>query len=191
VKIKLATLRPHDRNPRKISDDALAKLCASIERDPAFMELRPIVVDEANVIMGGNQRYAACLKLGKKEVPSSWVKVATGLTKEQRNRFILVDNAPEGMAGDWDLELLKMDWELPELSELGFSALLLELECIDRPEGDKAGASPWDRVGDAAEGIMFSFGNVQRRVPCELYEAFSLAVGADNVEGWLREALNH
>ena len=189
--IKLNTLKPNDRNPRKISADALAKLCESIERDHQFMELRPIVVDEGNVILGGNQRYAACLKLGKKEVPASWVKCAVGLTAEQRKRFILVDNAPEGMAGDWDLELLKIDWALPELTDLGFEALLSELERIDRPEGDKAGASPWDRVGDAAEGIMFSFGNIQRRVPVELYEAFSSAVGADNVEEWLREALNH
>ena len=189
--IKLNTLKKSDRNPRKISDDALAKLCESIERDPQFMELRPIVVDEHNEILGGNQRYAACIKLGKTSVPASWVKVATGLTAAQRKRFILVDNAPEGMAGDWDVELLKMDWELPELTDLGFEALLEELEHIDRPEGDKAGASPWDRVGDAAEGIMFSFGNIQRRVPVELYEAFSSAVGADNVEEWLRESLNH
>ena len=125
--IKLNTLKPNDRNPRKISDDALAKLCESIQRDPQFMELRPIIVDEDNVILGGNQRYAACLKLGKKEVPASWVKTASGLTPEQRKRFVVVDNAPEGMAGEWDIDILAADWELPELGELGFEKLLAEL----------------------------------------------------------------
>ena len=30
---------------------------------PQFMTLRPIVVDGENVILGGNQRYRACLAL--------------------------------------------------------------------------------------------------------------------------------
>jgi hypothetical protein len=145
--IKLNTLKPNDRNPRKISDAALAKLCESIQRDPQFMELRPIVVDEDNVILGGNQRYAACRKLGKAEVPASWVKVAAGLTAEQRKRFVVVDNAPEGMAGEWDLDLLKIDWELPELGDLGFEKLLAELTA-DIPS-DPVDAEP--KIDKAAE----------------------------------------
>jgi hypothetical protein len=134
--IALNTLEPNDRNPRKITDEALQKLCESIERDPQFMELRPIVVDENNVILGGNQRYRACLKLGKETVPASWVKVATGLTDEQRKRFIIVDNGPEGMSGDWDAELLKIDWDVPELSALGLDNLLVELDANVEPFGD-------------------------------------------------------
>jgi hypothetical protein len=190
--IALNTLEPNDRNPRKITDEALQKLCESIERDPQFMELRPIVVDEHNVILGGNQRYRACLKLGKETVPASWVKVATGLTEEQRKRFIIVDNGPEGMSGDWDAELLKIDWDVPELSDVGLDLQsLLDVTPIARPDGDAAGASPWDRVGDAADGVMFSFGTVQRRLPVELFEAFSQSVGTDNLEEWIRESLRH
>jgi DNA modification methylase len=55
-----------------------------------------------------------------KEVPASWVKTATGLTDEQRKRFILVDNAPEGMAGEWDIDVLTAEWQMPELGDLGF-----------------------------------------------------------------------
>jgi hypothetical protein len=62
---------------------------------------------------------------------------------------------------------------------------------IDRPDGDNAGASPWDRVGDASEGVMFSFGTVQRRLPVELFEAFSQSVRPDNLEAWLRESLRN
>jgi ParB-like chromosome segregation protein Spo0J len=137
--IALNTLEPNDRNPRKITDEALQKLCESIERDPQFMELRPIVVDENNVILGGNQRYRACRKLGKETVPASWVKVATGLTEEQRKRFIIVDNGPEGMSGDWDAELLKIDWDVPELADVGLDlqTLLGDLALNAVPESNK------------------------------------------------------
>jgi len=127
--VKLSTLKFNKRNPRKIELDALTKLCESIKRDPQFMELRPIVIDENRMILGGNQRFRACQRLGMKAVPASWVRIATGLTAEQRKRFILVDNAPEGMAGEWDLEILTTEWQMPELGDLGFDSdyLLAEL----------------------------------------------------------------
>lgn len=128
--IKLNTLKANSRNPRTITADALRKLCESISRDPAFMELRPIVIDDEGVILGGNQRFRACQQLGMTEVPASWVKTAAGMTDEQRRRFVLVDNAPEGMAGQWDLELLTADWHLPDLETLGFDleSIMAELK---------------------------------------------------------------
>lgn len=130
-------IRPHPRNPRKIAKDALSKLCESIQRDPEFMRLRPIVVDGDAQILGGNQRWKACKALGFSELPDGWVVKADDLTDEQRRRFILVDNAPEGMAGGWDFDLLKTEWKLPELKELGFDMADLGGE----PEGD-ADAEP-------------------------------------------------
>ena len=130
-------IRPHPRNPRRIAQEALAKLCESIQRDPEFMRLRPIVVDAEGQILGGNQRWKACKALGFAELPDGWVVKADDLTDEQRRRFILVDNAPEGMAGGWDFDLLKTEWKLPELKELGFDMADLGGE----PEGD-ADAEP-------------------------------------------------
>ena len=117
--IDLTTLRPNPRNPRTITDAAFAKLCESIRRDPEFMALRPIVVDEENLILGGNQRHRACRHLGMTAVPASWVVRASDLTEEQRRRFVIVDNAPEGAAGEWDLEVLQGDWDIPDLAALG------------------------------------------------------------------------
>lgn len=57
--VELSTLVANPRNPRKIAPAAFAKLCRSIQRDKRFMELRPIVVDDDRVIIGGNQRYRA------------------------------------------------------------------------------------------------------------------------------------
>lgn len=108
--IQLSTIKGNPRNPRKISGEQLDKLCESIKRDPQFMKLRPIVVDGEGMILGGNQRYTACKKLGMREVPKEWIVKAGDLSEEQRKRFILVDNAPEGMTGDWDFEMLEADF---------------------------------------------------------------------------------
>jgi hypothetical protein len=118
--VSIKTLKPNEKNPRKISDAAFEKLCASIKRDPIFMELRPMIVDEKSVIIGGNQRFQAIKKLGKKEIPETWVKRVHGLTAEQRKRFIVIDNSPEGAAGYWDFDILQEEWQLPELQEMGF-----------------------------------------------------------------------
>jgi ParB-like chromosome segregation protein Spo0J len=112
-------IRQRPRNPRKIAKAALDRLAESIKRDPEFMRLRPIVVDTAGEILGGNQRWRACKQLGMKELPDGWVVRAADLTPDQRRRFVLVDNAPEGMAGEWDKDILAADWKLDELVDLG------------------------------------------------------------------------
>jgi hypothetical protein len=142
--MKLNQIKPNPNNPRKITATQMKKLCESIKRDPEFMRLRPIVVDGDGMILGGNQRYAACLEMGMAEVPDGWVVTASSLTEEQRRRFVLVDNAPEGMAGEWDFDILGADWELPELKELGFNDGLFgafEVEGTEAPalkDGDRA-----------------------------------------------------
>ena len=136
VMVPLATLSLNPRNPRTITDEAFAKLCASIERDPAFMALRPIVVDQNGMILGGNMRYRACQHLGKTEVPASWVIRATDLTAEQRKRFVILDNQPEGMAGTWDWDILGADWEIPDLEMLGMDFPEMKSEPDPRPPSD-------------------------------------------------------
>ena len=116
--IKLESLKPHDRNPRRIMDKAFEKLCASIKRDPEFMPLRPICFVEGGTIIAGTQRYRACLHLGMTEVPAEWVRDVSHLGPEARRRFMILDNNP---AGEWDWDILAADWDIPELDELGLS----------------------------------------------------------------------
>jgi hypothetical protein len=118
--VKLTDLHPNDRNPRTIKTEAFAKLCASIKRDPEFMLLRPIVHQDGK-ILGGNMRWRACQELGITDLPDGWTVEASSLTPEQAQRFMLVDNAPDGMAGEWDWEMLAADFEVPELEALGFA----------------------------------------------------------------------
>lgn len=133
--IPMGSIKLHDRNPRTITEAAFKRLCESIQRDPQFMEIRPIVVDKKGVIIGGNMRFRACQKLGMTELPDNWVIRATKLTPEQRKRFVLVDNAPDGMAGDWDDDILSADYGINELGELGF-----DMADFDEGEGKDAPA---------------------------------------------------
>jgi DNA modification methylase len=135
--VKLSEIRPNERNPRKISPEQLEKLKESISNDPEFMLLRPIVYDssDSNKILGGNMRYRACLELGMDELPEGWTRDGAFLTPEKKRRFILVDNAPEGMSGEWDFELLAEDWEMPELGDLGFDLEAMGFDADEEIEG--------------------------------------------------------
>lgn len=129
--MRVKDLKVNDSNPRKITKSEIDKLSESIQRDPEFMKLRPIVIDDEGVILGGNQRFKALKGLGYKEVPDEWIARASDLTEEQKRRFIIVDNSPEGMSGEWDFDALKLEWDLPDLEDLGIDTRPLE-EQVDR-----------------------------------------------------------
>lgn len=114
--MKLNELKLHDRNPRKISPEQLDKLVKSITDLSQMMELRPIVIDENNIILGGNMRYRALKKMGYKEIPDNWVKRADNLTEEQKREFIVKDNVG---FGDWEIDILQEDYSIDELTDWG------------------------------------------------------------------------
>lgn len=57
--VKLTQIAVNGANPRTITDDKFHKLVNSILVLPKMLELRPIVVDNTMVILGGNMRYRA------------------------------------------------------------------------------------------------------------------------------------
>lgn len=129
IKSRFGEITLLDDNPRKISASAFKNLCKSIERDKEFMTLRPIVVDAENVVIGGNQRTKACIKLGFDSIPDAWIVKADSLTEEQRKRFILIDNSPDGVAGEWDFAKLQESFS-DSLLDCGF--VMPEIQ----PDGD-------------------------------------------------------
>lgn len=114
--IELKSIRLNDGNPRKIRDSKLDQLAASIKAFPKMMELRPIVVDNEGVIIGGNMRYRALIQLGYKSIPQSWIKRASDLTKEERDQFVIKDNVS---FGEWDYSILDQDYLSSDLYEWG------------------------------------------------------------------------
>lgn len=112
--MKINLIKPNSNNPRLIKDDKFKKLVQSIKDFPQMLELRPIVIDENNIVLGGNMRLRACNELGLKDVPTIYAK---DLTEEQKKEFIIKDNVGFGewnwddLANEWDEKLL-MEWGL-------------------------------------------------------------------------------
>tara|TARA_R110000796_G_scaffold246575_1_gene371423 strand:- start:317 stop:931 length:615 start_codon:yes stop_codon:yes gene_type:complete len=128
MKLKINELIPNKSNPRFIKNDKFKKLVKSIKEFPEMLELRPIVVDENMTILGGNMRHKACIEAGLKEVP---IKIAEGLTEEQKQEFIVKDNVG---FGEWDWDILANNWDSLKLEDWGLE-LRIE-EQIDNLEED-------------------------------------------------------
>ena len=108
--MKINELKPLDRNPFKSKGDKqIERIAKSIKDFERMMEIRKIVIDENNQILGGNKRYFALKKLGYKEIPDAWIEKVTDLTEEQKKEFIIKDNAHWG--SEWDFELLE-EWQV-------------------------------------------------------------------------------
>ena len=114
--MKLSAIKANPNNPRIVKDEAFTKLCNSISEFPKMLALRPLVVNEDNVVLGGNMRLKALQHLGFKEIPDEWVKQANELTEDEQRRFIIADNVS---GGEWDWQLLQADWDVEELESWG------------------------------------------------------------------------
>jgi ParB-like chromosome segregation protein Spo0J len=141
--IKLTTIKSNPNNPRVIRDEKFKKLVKSIEEFPKMMALRPMVVNEDMVVLGGNMRLKALKELGYKEVPNDWVKSAKDLTEDEIRRFIIADNVG---FGEHDWEMLANEWNVEELSEWG----------LDIPGFDIAEAGD-DELNDLSDKIKSEF----------------------------------
>jgi len=132
--IKLSKIKLNKDNPRFVRDDRFEKLVKSIKNFPEMMKLRPIIVDENNVILGGNMRFRALQIAGYKEVPEEWVKKASDLTEEQKKEFIIKDNVG---FGEWDLDEIANSWDDKLLEEWGFELpAFMDEDEVERPSID-------------------------------------------------------
>lgn len=112
-KMKLADLIPTENNPRQIKKDDFERLKKSIKSFPKMLDIREIVVDEDNRILGGHQRVKALLANGEKEVN---VKVVEGLSEEEKREFVIRDNIQNG---EWDFDALANGWDDLPLDDWG------------------------------------------------------------------------
>ncbi len=106
-------IKPNPNNPRLIKDHKFKQLVKSIQDFPQMLELRPIVIDENNMVLGGNMRLKACLEAGLTDVP---VIHANNLSEEKKKEFIVKDNVGYG---EWDWDDLANNWDALELTEWG------------------------------------------------------------------------
>ena len=114
--MKIKDIKPNPNNPRVLRDDKFQKLKQSITEFPKMLALRPMVIDENNVVLGGNMRLRALQELGFTDVEEVWVKRSSDLTEDEKKRFIIADNVA---FGEWDWDTLANDWEVVDLEAWG------------------------------------------------------------------------
>ena len=114
--MKLKDIKPNPNNPRVLRDDKFQKLKQSIAEFPKMLSLRPMVIDENNVVLGGNMRLRALQELGFSDIDEAWVKRSSDLTEDEKKRFIIADNVA---FGEWDWDTLANDWEVVDLEAWG------------------------------------------------------------------------
>jgi DNA modification methylase len=145
----ITQIKSNPNNPRIIKDHKFKQLVKSIQDFPQMLELRPIVIDENNMVLGGNMRLKACIEAGLTDVP---VIHANNLSEEKKKEFIVKDNVGYG---EWDWDDLANNWDALELTEWGLDIPNFEGEVLEAEEDDfdvPVGGSETDIVlGDIFE----------------------------------------
>ena len=164
----LDQIRPYEKNPR-VNDAAVDAVVASI-REFGFRQ--PIVVDGEGVIVVGDTRYRAAVKLGLTEVP---VHVAAELSPAQARAYRIADNATASIA-TWDFSLLPAELEALKAEDFDLALLGFDPQELDRivsghgGGGTTAGLTDPDDVPEPPEDPVTKPGDLwllgQHRLLC-------------------------
>ena len=129
--VPISSIYPNKENPRIVNKAKFEKLKKSIQDFPEMLQLRPIIVNENYIVLGGNMRYKALVELGYKEVP---IIKAEDLTERQAQEFIVKDNLS---FGDWDWDILANEWDSVDLEDWGLDVWQNEDDIIAHEDTTK------------------------------------------------------
>lgn len=149
---KLTDIKSNPNNPRIIKDDKFKKLVASIKEFPQMLSLRPIVVNDDMIVLGGNMRLKACKEAGLKEVP---VIKASDLNEDQQKAFIIKDNVGYG---EWDWDMLANEWDAEDLVEWGLDVPVFDVDDLGSAEEDNYDVPDGGLETDIVLGDLFEIG---------------------------------
>ena len=152
-------IKPNPNNPRVIRDAKFKQLVRSIQEFPEMLELRPIVVNEDMVTLGGNMRLRACIEAGLTDVP---VVIAKGLSEEQQQEFIIKDNVG---FGEWDWDDLANNWDEANLKQWGLDFPMFDEAKIE----DEQDTQPFIKVSIEATNDTFIEMNEKLQNLCDEY----------------------
>jgi ParB-like chromosome segregation protein Spo0J len=110
--VKISDVKSNPNNPRLIKDDKFLKLVQSLKDFPEMAKVRPIVVNQDFIVLGGNMRLKAMKEAGWKDVPVEVVD----WTEQQQKEFIIKDNVG---FGEWEWDILANEWEADDLEKWG------------------------------------------------------------------------
>jgi len=130
LNLNICDINPNTENPRTITDLQLSRLIRSLKEMPEMIELRPLVVNESNVVLGGNMRLKALEKMGREQIP---VIRLSGLTKEQEVEFVVKDNLSYG---EWNWDSVVSEYSTESLTGWGITPPSTFYDDDEEPEWD-------------------------------------------------------
>ena len=151
VKKKLADLKRPERNVRMHTDKQIKEFRRSLEM---FGQIRPIVIDENNVMLAGNGLYETMLTMDYKEADCY---VVTGLSENEKKKLMLADNRI-------------FDLGVNDLS--AFDALIAELgDDLDVPGYEDDLLRTLSADAEEIDEMMSSYGPVDEEKKSEIIQA--------------------
>jgi len=160
-KVKVSDLVQLDINPRKISDEKKQRLVDSLDK---FNLVEIPAINTNNVIIGGNQRITALLLAGRGEEEIDVRFPNRELTELEVKEYAIISNTH---AGEFDFEILDLDFSDIDLDEIGFDIVGLDdwNRKQDKKMGQEAGEEDDFEVTeggietDIVIGDLFEIGN--------------------------------
>lgn len=149
----LSELKRPERNVRMHTDKQLTEFRRSVEM---FGQIRPIVIDENNIMLAGNGLYETLLSMGR---TTADCYVVDGLTENEKKKLMLADNRIFDLGVD---DMKAFDSFIAELGDdldvPGYDDELLRSLVADQDEVDRMMSSyglisdeKKDELADAAE----------------------------------------
>lgn len=141
--LPIGKIKANPNNPRTIKDDKFFKLVQSLKDLPEMAKVRPVVVNQDMVVLGGNMRLKAMKEAGWKEVPVEIVD----WDEDKQRQFIIKDNVG---FGEWDWNMLANEWDNEELKDWGLDVWQPPAE-VDYSILDQEDLS--EEIDDMASGV--------------------------------------
>lgn len=116
IQVKLTQIKINNENPRQITTDKFNKLVNSILIFPKMLFIRPIVVDEQNVALGGNMRLQALKEISNMsthDIAERLEEIADYTTKTEAEKQLILSY--------WDQWLINPSVEIVDASNLSES----------------------------------------------------------------------
>jgi len=143
--LSIGEVRLNPDNPRIIRDEKFKKLVRSLSAFPTMSLVSPLVIDENNVVLGGNMRLRAMQESGWTEVP---VIQVVDWSEDKKREFIAKDNIGYG---EWNWEVLANEWDVVELEEWGLD--VPKIEEADETEEQEADPTVLEVKADSLEQL--------------------------------------
>lgn len=119
---KIKDLKPHPKNPRKLSKHDAAHLKRSLDK---FGLIDKPIITKDGLIIGGHQRVSILKKMKFKEV-ECYVPDIEMTEKDIKNLMVSLNR----VHGDFDYDILANNFEIEELIDYGFTPEELHIDQV-------------------------------------------------------------